>query len=53
MDADDLGRDDGCQVHRVVHAHAAAVAGDQLVAVADHVDDVAVQQDAPGLAQSL
>ena len=51
MDADDLRRRHGRQVDRVGDGDGAAVAGHQLVAVADDVDGVAVEQDAPGLAQ--
>ena len=51
MDADDLGRDTGGRWTASSTADAATVAGDELVAMAYDVDDVAVQQDPPGLAQ--
>ena len=50
MDADDLGRDDGGKVDRLVDAHLPAVVGNQRVALPDNVDDVAVQQDPARLA---
>jgi hypothetical protein len=38
-------------MHRFIDIDHAAIARDQLIVVADHIDDIAIEQDPAGLAQ--
>src|SRR5687768_12074029 len=51
MHTDDLGRNHRSQMDGRCDTDRSAIAGDQFVATALDVDDVAVQQDPPGLAE--